>query len=46
MTFGQCSRCGYRYQWLRAATAWSIRDLGRAIREHYEAAHPGIEVNR
>jgi hypothetical protein len=46
MTFGACSRCGHRYRWPRAATAWSLRELGRAIREHYETDHPGAEVGR
>lgn len=46
MTFGTCRRCGHPYVWLRAATAWSLRDLGRAIREHYTADHPGIEVGQ
>lgn len=44
--FGTCRRCGHAYEWPRAATAWSVRLLGRAIREHYEDAHPGVEVGR
>jgi hypothetical protein len=46
MTFGACSRCGHRYRWPRAATATSVRLLGRAIREHYEDRHPDVEVGR
>lgn len=45
-TFGRCRRCGHRYDWPRYPSSWSVMMLGRAIREHYEAEHPDVEVGR
>lgn len=47
-TVAVCRRCGHGYAWQSSAypSPESVRRLGAEIREHYEVAHPGIEVNQ
>lgn len=38
-----CRRCGQNYGWRGGISFAAIADLGRRIREHYEADHPGVD---
>jgi hypothetical protein len=40
-----CHRCGHDYAWPGGISFAAVCDLGRRIREHYEAEHPGVEPN-
>ena len=42
----RCRRCGEGYPWRGGISFGAVCELGRLIREHYEAKHPGVEVGR
>jgi hypothetical protein len=42
----QCRRCGHTYSWRGGISFAAVCDLGRLIRKHYAAEHPGVEAGK